>query len=174
VVAALVVVVVIIIVASSGNGPKHKPSANTATTATPGTTATGKTPVTTVPTISNSKVLAAGKKALTVLRTYESSSRACPSNKQPTICLETADRVAGNAIHLYGNVLGALSENPTKAKSVTAALTSAQDLANSFEVLGDAEPTAANYTKVLGQFNVQAAVSTLQKQIATVDAAYGG
>ena len=39
---------------------------------------------------------------------------------------------------------------------------SAQTLANSLEILGDAQPTQANYDQVLNTFNVGTAISQLQ------------
>ena len=60
------------------------------------------------------------------------------------------------------------------SKVVTTTLNGAQNLANSFEILGDAEPTTANYNKVLGHFNISFAVTALKVNIGQVDAAHGG
>jgi hypothetical protein len=162
----VVVAGIILIVVSGGNGPK--PAAT-------GTGTTGSSSVTapTVPKVSNAKLVAAGKTAQSVLDTYTSTTKNCAAKTQPTICLEAADRVAGDAIHTYANLLGALSEG-APSKIVTSTLNGAQNLANSFEILGDAEPTKANYNKVLGHFNISFAVTALKVNIGQVDAAHGG
>ena len=64
---------------------------------------------------------------------------------------------------------------PTSSRSVTgftapqadvrAARNDAQTLANSLEILGDAQPTQANYDQVLNTFNVNAAITQLQGDV---------
>ena len=51
---------------------------------------------------------------------------------------------------------------------MTAARNSAQLLANSMEILGDAQPNQANYDQVLNTFNVNNAISSLQRAVAKV------
>ena len=57
---------------------------------------------------------------------------------------------------------------------VSAALNSAQTLANSLEILGDAQPTQANYDQVLNTFNLDGAIAQLRKDVQTLDRALGG
>jgi len=160
----VVVVAVIVIVVSGGKSPSH-PSSSAGHA---GTTKTTTPP--TIPVVTHSQLISAGQTAIGVLDTYTSSSRACPSKSQPTICLESADRIAGNAVHTYANLVGQLTERVAPTKDVTQTLSAAQDLANSFEILGDAEPTQANYNQVLGHFNMSFAVASLKVDIEKLDA----
>ena len=57
---------------------------------------------------------------------------------------------------------------------LTAARNPAQTLANSLEILGDAQPTQANYDQVLNTFNVNAAIGQLQSAVRKVNGALGG
>ena len=56
---------------------------------------------------------------------------------------------------------------------MTTALNSAQTLANSLEILGDAQPTQANYNQVLNTFNVNTAITALQGDVSTLAGALG-
>ncbi len=56
---------------------------------------------------------------------------------------------------------------------MTAARNSAQVLANSMEILGDAQPSQANYDQVLNTFNVDDAIASFQKAVAKVQAGLG-
>ena len=70
----------------------------------------------------------------------------------------------GGQMHTYANVL-AVGHGFTdhRPPDLTDARNQApKTLANSLEILGDAEPTQANYNQVLNTFNVSAAISRLQ------------
>ncbi len=54
------------------------------------------------------------------------------------------------------------------ATELSDARNAAQTLANSLEILGDAEPTQANYDQVLNSFNVNSAISSLQAIVTKV------
>ena len=56
---------------------------------------------------------------------------------------------------------------------LTTTLNSAQTLANSLEILGDAQPTQANYDQVLNTFNVNAAITQLQGDVTTLAGSLG-
>ena len=51
------------------------------------------------------------------------------------------------------------------AADQTTTLNEAQTLANSLEILGDAQPTQANYNQVLNTFNVNSAITQLQGDV---------
>jgi hypothetical protein len=107
------------------------------------------------------------------LTTYLSKANACKSQANPVVCLETADRTLGGQVHNYANTLASGSNFGAKAADVTAARNPAQLLANSMEILGDAQPTQANYDQVLNTFNVNNAITSLQKAVAKVQSDLG-
>ncbi len=57
---------------------------------------------------------------------------------------------------------------------LTAARNAAQTLANSLEILGDAQPTQANYDQVRNTFDVSTALAQLRSAVTTLDGALGG
>ena len=105
---------------------------------------------------------------LSNLTTYLSKANACKSQSSPVVCVEAADRTLGGQIHDYANKLAGGGNFGAKAADVTAARNSAQLLANSMEILGDAQPNQANYNQVLNTFNVNNAISSLQSAVAKV------
>jgi hypothetical protein len=107
------------------------------------------------------------------LTTYLSAVNACKSQSSPVVCVEAADRALGGQIHDYANKLASGGSDGAKAADVTAARNSAQLLANSMEILGDAQPNQANYNQVLNTFNVNSAISSLQAAVAKVQADLG-
>jgi hypothetical protein len=107
------------------------------------------------------------------LSTYLSKVTACKSASSPVVCVEAADRALGGQIHDYANKLAASGAYGAKAADVTAARNSAQLLANSMEILGDAQPNQANYDQVLNTFNVTNAITSLQHAVAKVQADLG-
>jgi hypothetical protein len=107
------------------------------------------------------------------LTTYLSKANACKSQASPVVCVETADRTLGGQVHDYANKLATGANFGAKATDVTAARNAAQLLANSMEILGDAQPTQANYDQVLNTFNVNNAIATLQKAVTRVQGDLG-
>ena len=85
------------------------------------------------------------------------------------MCLETADKSLGDKVHSYANLLARHEPITASKANVSAALNSAQTLANSLEILGDAQPTQANYDQVLNTYNINSAITTLQGQVATLN-----
>ena len=110
---------------------------------------------------------------LSNLTTYLTTTGACKSQSSPVVCVEAADRTLGGQIHDYANKLAAGGNFGAKAADVTATRNSAQLLANSMEILGDAQPNQANYDQVLNTFNVNNAISSLQSAVAKVQADLG-
>jgi hypothetical protein len=89
------------------------------------------------------------------------------------VCLEAADRKLGGQIHTYANVLAVGHGFTPPPADLTAARNKAQTLANSLEILGDAQPTQANYDQVRNTFNVNAAIGQLQSAVRTVNDTIG-
>jgi hypothetical protein len=140
---AIGLVVLIVILVSGGGGPA--PSGFTAANPGQATKASG-----------------ANATALRQIDAYNTSRQHCGSN---ITCIEKADRTMGDGIHVYANYLGSLSQSGAAGKIVGTALNTAQVTANTFEILGDAQPTQANYNQVLAHFNLQGQVNKLTKAI---------
>lgn len=104
---------------------------------------------------------------------YLAKTTQCKTASSPVVCLEAADRSLGGKIHDYANVLAVGHGFRAPAARVTAARNAAQTLANSLEILGDAQPTQANYDQVLNNFDVASAIAQLQKAVRTLDGATG-
>jgi hypothetical protein len=99
---------------------------------------------------------------------YVSAVQGCKTAASSVVCLEKADRTLGGQVHDYANVLAVGHGFSAPATTLSTARNAAQTLANSLEILGDAEPTQANYDQVLNTFNVSNAISSLQKAVTTV------
>jgi hypothetical protein len=104
---------------------------------------------------------------------YTSAITRCKTASTPVVCLEAADRTLGGQIHDYANVLAVGRGFGAPAPDLTAARNAAQTLANSLEILGDAEPTQSNYDQVLNTFNVSSAITQLQGAVHKVNSALG-
>ena len=89
------------------------------------------------------------------------------------VCLEAADRKLGGQIHTYANVLAVGHGFTPPQADLTAARNKAQTLANSLEILGDAQPTQANYDQVRNTFDVNDAIGQLQRAVRTVNDTIG-
>jgi hypothetical protein len=99
------------------------------------------------------------------MTSYLASADRCKTQSSPVVCLEAADRKLGNQIHTYANLLAVGHGLTAPQADLSAARNAAQTLANSLEILGDAEPTQANYNQVLNTFNVNSAISQLQRDV---------
>jgi hypothetical protein len=147
----VVAVIVVIVVLVTGGGGGGTPTGFSA--ANPG---------------QSSKVTGANGKALSEISTYRAAVQGCGSQ---TTCIEKADRTLGDQLHLYANYVGTLKQAGGASKVVSNALNTAQVTANTFEILGDAQPTAANYRQVLHNFNVQSQLDKLTSAINALGAA---
>jgi hypothetical protein len=106
-----------------------------------------------------------GATVQSAMKAYLTDVTGCAKQSSPVVCLEAADRKLGNKIHEYANVLATGHGFTAPRPDRTAALNQAQSLANSLEILGDAQPTQANYNQVLNTFNVNAAIAQLQGDV---------
>jgi hypothetical protein len=109
----------------------------------------------------------------TALTDYLAKVSTCKAASSPVVCLETADRTLGGQIHAYANILAVGHAFTAPQADLTAARNAAQTLANSLEILGDAQPTQSNYDKVLNTFNLNAAISQLRSDVAQVNGTLG-
>ena len=105
---------------------------------------------------------------------YPATVNLCPSASSPVVCVEAADRTLGGRIHTYANVLAVGHGFAAPPADLTAARNAAQTLANSLEILGDAQPTQANYDRVRNTFDVSSALAHLRSTVTTLDSALGG
>ena len=115
----------------------------------------------------------AGSTLLANLRTYKAQAARCKSAPNPVVCLEAADRTLGGQIHDYANLLAVGHGFHAPQADLVGARNAAQTLANSMEILGDAQPTQSNYDQVLNTFNVNSAISQLQGAVERLDSALG-
>ena len=99
---------------------------------------------------------------------YASKAASCKSASSPVVCIEAADRTLGGQVHTYANLLAVGKGFAAPAGLLTSARNEAQTLANSLEILGDAQPTQANYDQVRNTFNVNSAIRQLQDAVAKV------
>jgi len=92
----------------------------------------------------------------------------CTKQASAVVCLEAADHQLGDKIHAFANVLAGHHHFNVPHTDLSTTLNAAQTLANSLEILGDAQPTQANYDQVLNSFNVNSAITQLQGDVATL------
>jgi hypothetical protein len=122
----------------------------------------------------NSSLQGNGATVLSQMTAYASKAAACKSASSPVVCLEHADLTLGNQIHDYANMLAVGKGFNAPQNDIVSARNSAQTLANSLEILGDAQPTQANYNQVLNTFNLNGAIAQLRTDVAKLDRALGG
>jgi hypothetical protein len=115
----------------------------------------------------------AGTTVQSAMKTYLSDASGCTTKSSPVVCLEAADHALGNKIHDYANVLATGHGFTLSKADETTTLNEAQLLANSLEILGDAQPTQANYDQVQSTFNVTSAITQLQGDVAALGASIG-
>jgi hypothetical protein len=108
------------------------------------------------------------------MATYASTASACHSASSPVVCLEKADRTLGNQVHAYANTLAVGRGFSAPPNDIVNARNSAQTLANSLEILGDAQPTQSNYNQVLNTFDLNGAIAQLRGEVQKLDRALGG
>jgi hypothetical protein len=116
----------------------------------------------------------AATKVLAQVTAYMHATSHCATQPNPVVCVEAADRTLGGQVHAYANVLAVGHGFTAPVSVVTAARNQAQTLANSLEILGDAQPTQANYNQVLNTFNLPAAIDQFKSAVVTLDAHLGG
>ena len=107
------------------------------------------------------------------MKAYLTEVGGCARQSSPVVCLEAADLKLGDAIHRYANVLATGHGFTAPRADQTTTLNEAQLLANSLEILGDAQPTQANYNQVLNTFNVNSAITQLQGDVTALTGSLG-
>lgn len=115
-----------------------------------------------------------GATVLSQMSAYESKAAACKSASSPVVCVEQADVNLGNDVHTYANTLAVGKGFTVPQNDIVNARNSAQTLANSLEILGDAQPTQSNYDQVLNTFNLNGAIAQLRTEVQKLDRALGG
>jgi hypothetical protein len=108
------------------------------------------------------------------MTTYASTAASCKSASSPVVCLEQADVTLGNQVHAYANVLAVGKGFSAPQDDIVTARNSAQTLANSLEILGDAQPTQSNYNQVLNTFDLNGAIAQVRVDVQKLDRALGG
>ena len=102
------------------------------------------------------------------LTSYLTEVAGCAKQSSPVVCLEQADHKLGDETHDYANVLATGHGFTAPRADLSTTLNEAQLLANSLEILGDAQPTQANYNQVLNTFNINAAITQLRGDVSTL------
>ena len=115
----------------------------------------------------------AGLSVQSAMKLYLAAVGGCAQKTSPVVCLEAADHTLGDKIHAYANLLARHEPVTAPQAAVATALNTAQTLANSLEILGDAQPTQANYDQVLNTFNINAAITALQGDVSTLAGSLG-
>jgi hypothetical protein len=116
----------------------------------------------------------AGVTVLSQIAKYRQAVQRCADEPNPVVCVEAADRTLGGQVHIYANLLAVGHGFTAPSADLSAARNTAQTLANSLEILGDAEPTQANYNHVLNTFDLDGALAQLQHAVSTLNAQLGG
>ena len=123
---------------------------------------------------SDARLEAAGTTVQRQMTAYQAATQTCATAASPVVCIEAADRMLGGQIHTYANLLAVGKGFTAPASVLASARNNAQTLANSLEILGDAQPTQANYDQVLNTFDVNGALSQLRSAVTTLNATLAG
>jgi hypothetical protein len=118
----------------------------------------------------DAKLKEAGHTVLSQIAAYDAATEFCATQPTKVACVESADRTLGGQIHTYANLLALGGGFTAPSSELASARNSAQTLANSLEILGDAQPTQANYEQVLNTFNLDGALEQLKSAIGTLNA----
>jgi len=122
---------------------------------------------------SDARLKEAGATVQRQMAAYQAAARKCPAAASPVVCVEAADRTLGGQVHTYANLLAVGKDFTAPAAVLASARNNAQTLANSLEILGDAQPTQANYDHVLNTFDVNGALGQLSSAVTKLDGALG-
>jgi hypothetical protein len=122
---------------------------------------------------SDAKLRSAGTLVERQMAEYQSTAQTCKTASSPVVCVEAADRTLGGQIHTYANLLAVGRGFTAPAGVLATARNNAQTLANSLEILGDAQPTQANYDQVLNTFDVNGAIGQLHHAVTRLNDALG-
>jgi hypothetical protein len=122
----------------------------------------------------DARLEAAGTTVQRQMAAYQAATQQCTTAASPVVCVEAADRTLGGQIHTYANLLAVGKGFTAPAGALASARNNAQTLANSLEILGDAQPTQANYDQVRNTFDVNGALGQLRRAVTTLNAALAG
>jgi hypothetical protein len=122
---------------------------------------------------SDAKLKSAGATVEQQMTTYQQAAQNCKSEANPVVCVEAADRTLGGQVHTYANLLATGKGFSAPKHLLAVARNNAQTLANSLEILGDAQPTQANYDQVLNTFDVNGALDQLRSAVTSLDHTLG-
>ena len=122
----------------------------------------------------NSALQSDGAKVLSQMAAYASAAASCKSATSPVACLEHADVTLGNQVHAYANMLAVGKGFSAPQNEIVGARNAAQTLANSLEILGDAQPTQTNYDQVLNTFDLNGAIAQLRGDVEKLDRSLSG
>jgi hypothetical protein len=110
----------------------------------------------------SAKVAGKNATALSQIGVWKTAVQSCGSK---ITCVEKADRTLGDQLHVYANYVGSLHQVGAAGKIINNTLNTSQVTANTFEILGDAQPTQANYNQVLHHFNLNGQVDKMTTAI---------
>jgi hypothetical protein len=116
----------------------------------------------------------AGATVLGHIANYRQTAQRCATEPDPVVCVEAADRTLGDQVHTYANLLAVGHGFSAPAAELSTVRNAGQTVANSLEILGDAQPTEANYNHVLNTFDLNGALDQLQHAVTTLNAHLGG
>ena len=122
----------------------------------------------------NSSLQNEGTKVISQMAKYDVTAAACKAASSPVVCVEHADVTLGNQVHAYANMLAVGKGFNAPQSEIVDARNSAQTLANSLEILGDAQPTQSNYDQVLNTFDLKGAIAQLRTEVQKLDRSLGG
>jgi hypothetical protein len=122
---------------------------------------------------SNATLRSAGTLVQHQMAAYQAAAQECQTRASPVVCVESADRTLGGQIHTYANMLAVGRGFTAPAGVLATARNDAQTLANSLEILGDAQPTQANYDQVLNTFDVNGSIAQLRNAVTRLNDALG-
>jgi hypothetical protein len=124
------------------------------------------------PASANASLESAAKTVQSAMQSYRTDAAGCAKQSGPVVCLEKADHTLGDKIHTFANLLAGHHHFTVPPADLSTTLNAAQTLANSLEILGDAQPTQANYDQVLNTFDINSALSQLQGDVTTLAASH--
>jgi hypothetical protein len=113
----------------------------------------------------SSALLAANTSELADLNQFARAMSLCQQSARTVSCTEGAERTFGGQLHTYANLLAGGGNFGRAEPDATKALFLAQSNANTFEILGDAGPTLADYDRVLHHVNLQVNLNQLENAL---------
>jgi hypothetical protein len=113
----------------------------------------------------SSALLTANFNALADLNHFARAMSSCQQSAHTVSCTESAERTFGGQLHTYANLLASGGNFGRAEPDATKALFLSQSNANTFEILGDAGPTPADYDRVLHHVDLQVNLNQLENAL---------